>query len=369
MDFAASVGDAERAGLEAALEVSGLLDAWLSPDGRLQSGADGKPILDVQALPRGACKAPLGAWLQAAVPDGCAVPAATVSAVLAGIACAADDPGDCEAWIAPDGRFRLGALAGAWAKPEAVYIGFAARAAARARRLAAIAERLQQLAAELAEVAVGRRRSWSATMPRPPRNGGWRPPTTRCGRPTSSPRRARAMPRRRASASPRPTSATARRSRRCGARSSSSPPMPPTSGCRPPPRRCPRWRTRWTTTSKPRPASARPPANCATPCRSCSASGIGAQEALDDLRHCNDRCADARIEAEQADERLAVLRESIGAKVEELRAELSEARSDVTTGEAHAQGGERAAAHLRREPRRRRDERRDGAPDLRALQR
>ena len=73
-----------------------------------------------------------------------------VTAVLAGIACAVDDPGDGEAWIAPDGRFRLGALAGAWAKPEAVYIGFAARAAARARRLAAIAERLIQLAGELA---------------------------------------------------------------------------------------------------------------------------------------------------------------------------------------------------------------------------
>ena len=41
-----------------------------------------------------------------------------------------------EAWVAPDGRFRLGALAGAWAKPAAVYIGYAARAAARARRLA-----------------------------------------------------------------------------------------------------------------------------------------------------------------------------------------------------------------------------------------
>jgi hypothetical protein len=103
VDFPASVGGSERAGREAALEAAGLLGAWLSPDGGLQSGADGKPTLDVQALLRGAGTAPLGAWLRAAVPDGCAVPAATVSAVLAGIACAAADPGDCKAWIAPTG--------------------------------------------------------------------------------------------------------------------------------------------------------------------------------------------------------------------------------------------------------------------------
>jgi uncharacterized protein (TIGR02680 family) len=152
LEFRPSVSASERASIEAGLEVSGLLDAWLSPDGRLQAGDDGSPVLDVQVTERKRCAASLDAWLEAAIPDGCAVPADVVAAVLAGIACAADDPGDCEAWIAPDGRFRLGALAGAWAKPDASYIGFAARAAARARRLAAIDERLAQLASELAAV-------------------------------------------------------------------------------------------------------------------------------------------------------------------------------------------------------------------------
>jgi hypothetical protein len=69
VDFPASVGGSERAGREAALEAAGLLGAWLSPDGGLQSGADGKPTLDVQALLRGAGTAPLGAWLRAAVPE------------------------------------------------------------------------------------------------------------------------------------------------------------------------------------------------------------------------------------------------------------------------------------------------------------
>jgi chromosome segregation ATPase len=59
---------------------------------------------------------------------------------------------DCEAWVAPDGRFRLAALAGAWTKPAAVYIGHAARAAARVRRLADIAGRLREIAGELTAV-------------------------------------------------------------------------------------------------------------------------------------------------------------------------------------------------------------------------
>src|SRR4029077_4108461 len=57
-------------------------------------------------------------------------------------------------WIATDGRYRLGALSGAWGKPAAVYIGHAARAAARRRRLAEIARRLAQLSDELAAVQV-----------------------------------------------------------------------------------------------------------------------------------------------------------------------------------------------------------------------
>jgi uncharacterized protein (TIGR02680 family) len=72
-----------------------------------------------------------------------------VDGILAGIACADQDPIESEAWVSPDGRFRLGALAGAWDKPAAVYIGFAARAAARTRRLAEIAGRLTQIADEL----------------------------------------------------------------------------------------------------------------------------------------------------------------------------------------------------------------------------
>src|ERR1700704_2398982 len=90
--------------------------------------------------------------LPAAPPADSAVPAALVERLLSGIACTDDDPADSEAWVAPDGRFRLAALVGAWAKPAAVYIGHAARAAARKQRLADVAGRLTQIADELIAV-------------------------------------------------------------------------------------------------------------------------------------------------------------------------------------------------------------------------
>jgi len=141
VDFRQHVGASERAGLEAALEAAGLLDAWVTPDGRLQA-ADGSPLDDTHWLERPRQSASLAVWL---TPANGAVEPARLKRLLEGIACTLDDDGLAESWIAPDGRFRLGALAGAWHKPQAAYIGYAARAAARARRLAEIARRLQEI--------------------------------------------------------------------------------------------------------------------------------------------------------------------------------------------------------------------------------
>ena len=152
VDFRDRVTAPERAGLEAALETAGLLDAWIWPDGRLEPAVDGAPLYDTRVLARKNSSPSLADWLEVTVPADCAVPADIVARVLSGIACGGDDPIDGEAWLAADGRFRLGALAGAWGKPVAVYIGHAARAAARTRRLAEIADRLAQLSGELAAV-------------------------------------------------------------------------------------------------------------------------------------------------------------------------------------------------------------------------
>jgi uncharacterized protein (TIGR02680 family) len=143
LEFATEVDDGQRAGLEAALEASGLLDAWVAPDGSLQAADGGTLPLDTQIVKRAAQRVSVGAWLRPA--DGSSVPSDIVEQVLNGIASGPQDPLDVEAWVSPNGRFRLGALTGAWTKPMAVYIGFAARAAARAQRLTEIAQRLAEL--------------------------------------------------------------------------------------------------------------------------------------------------------------------------------------------------------------------------------
>ncbi|MCD9005748.1 TIGR02680 family protein [Luteimonas sp. XNQY3] len=153
VDFQPQLDADERAGLEAALEASGLLDAWLSPQGELV-GDDGRLLLDSQWQRRAAVAgASLSEALLPTPPQDCGVAADTIAAVLAGIAYGAQDRPEAESWLAPNGRFRLGALAGAWAKPAASYIGHAARERVRRERLDAIALELAQLDAADAELA------------------------------------------------------------------------------------------------------------------------------------------------------------------------------------------------------------------------
>lgn len=145
VDFRPELGAAERAGLEAALEGSGLLDAWVAPDGSL-ADADGAPLLDSSWATRGpATGENLHNAMVPTVPDGSNLTSDLVVGLLRGIATGTNDAGTTESWLGLDGRYRLGALAGAWRKPHAVYIGHTARERARALRLEAIAQRLVQL--------------------------------------------------------------------------------------------------------------------------------------------------------------------------------------------------------------------------------
>lgn len=144
VDFRDHVIEAQRAGLEAALEASGLLDAWVTPDGRLHTREGVEPLHDTQLFERPDRNASLAAWLE---PAG-SVDAGLVARLLEGMVCTPVDDGTEETWLSPDGQFRIGALAGAWSKPVAAYIGYAARAAARARRLEAIALRMHELERE-----------------------------------------------------------------------------------------------------------------------------------------------------------------------------------------------------------------------------
>ena len=144
IDFQPQVPSGQRAGLEAALEAAGLLDAWVSPDGQLQTGAGGLPLADTQWVARPVHTSSLGAWLVPETSAGTVVPASVVARLLEGIACSPADDASAEAWLSPDGHFRLGALSGHWHKPAAAYIGYAARAAAREQRLEELAALLAQ---------------------------------------------------------------------------------------------------------------------------------------------------------------------------------------------------------------------------------
>jgi uncharacterized protein (TIGR02680 family) len=149
IDFHQRVGEVERAGLEAAMEASGLLDAWVSPSGEIELKRGDGELLDAQVLARHTGEPSLAEWLAPAVAADCVVPPEIVSRLLVGIACTEADAGTSESWLSPFGRFRLGALSGAWKKQAAEFIGFSARAAARARRLSEIEAALNDLSDKL----------------------------------------------------------------------------------------------------------------------------------------------------------------------------------------------------------------------------
>jgi len=144
VDFAANLSAADRAGLEAALESSGLLDAWVTPDGSLLD-PDTQDVLltaDVPAPGRG-----LTTVLCPTVDTSTEMSPETVSAVLAGIGYGESD---FAAWVEASGRWRLGPLRGAWTKLSAEYVGAGAREQARRRRLAVLTEEITAAEAEVA---------------------------------------------------------------------------------------------------------------------------------------------------------------------------------------------------------------------------
>ncbi len=136
-DFRDDVRDADRAGYEAALTAAGLLDAWVTPDGKLLAAG----VHDVALLAGNAVDGPsLADVLRPAIdpgdPRAAKVAPAVVNRVLVGISSA---PGGHAAWVSSDGCFGLGPLAGAAHKAAAEHVGQGAREQARRRRLAELA--------------------------------------------------------------------------------------------------------------------------------------------------------------------------------------------------------------------------------------
>ncbi|GAB3687713.1 TIGR02680 family protein [Nocardiopsis oceani] len=150
VDFADHLDEGERALLEAALEASGLLDAWVGPDGALTD----PDTHDVHAVPGSPVTGEhLGTLLHPAIdpqdPDARAVGPDTLRALLAGIGAGPDSAAATR--VGTDGSFRVGALRGTWVKDTARYLGEGAREQARRDRLARIEQELRELAHRIEE--------------------------------------------------------------------------------------------------------------------------------------------------------------------------------------------------------------------------
>jgi len=137
-DFAAELPAQERGPLEAALEEAGLLDAWISPDGKPYEG-------DSVLLPEPVDCPSLAQLLRPAVGQT-GIDPDRVAAVLASVAL--EGPLSVQ-----PGSFRLGPLHGRHAKSVPEFIGAAAREARRQAQIAAAQTEQAELEGELAVLA------------------------------------------------------------------------------------------------------------------------------------------------------------------------------------------------------------------------
>lgn len=157
--FRDEVSAEARSGFEAALEAAGLLDAWVTPTGELVDSRTHDVLFRPAAGP---AHAGLNQVLRVEIDSTDAAASVItpdlVQYILGGIG-GVENQGDT--WIAADGRWQHGLLRGAWMKPEAEYIGHAARESARRRRidelqstLAQIEETIAQIGCEQASISV-----------------------------------------------------------------------------------------------------------------------------------------------------------------------------------------------------------------------
>ncbi|HEV2342726.1 MAG TPA: TIGR02680 family protein [Actinocrinis sp.] len=148
--FADGVADHEAAGLEAALDAAGLLDAWVGPaDAQVDAG-------ESAAWLRIGPPAPGPSLADVLVPDTAAgeqspVAPERLTAILRSVAISSDLAAH-PAVVTADGRFAQGVQVGAHAKPHAEYIGATARQRRRQARIAQCEARLATLAARLTEL-------------------------------------------------------------------------------------------------------------------------------------------------------------------------------------------------------------------------
>jgi uncharacterized protein (TIGR02680 family) len=154
VDFTDEVTVADRAGLEAALEAAGILDAWVSSDGQLLAAGTHDVLLGAGTPVAGNLTEVLRPAVDPADPRAAMINDGSLRDLLASIGLGAAGGGDT--WVDVTGRFRLAVLDGSWSKSDAAYIGRGAREAARRARLAALRAELVTVEADLTRLRVAR---------------------------------------------------------------------------------------------------------------------------------------------------------------------------------------------------------------------
>lgn len=145
IDFHPDVAEPDRAGLEAALEAAGLLDAWVLPGGGLLDVSNDVAL----AVAEPAAGRRLSELLR---PDGDGVPAGVVQGVLGAVGLGDTASVSSGVRVDVDGSFQAGPAVGRFAKQSAQFIGAAARERNRVRRLEEVMELLDGLAQREAEL-------------------------------------------------------------------------------------------------------------------------------------------------------------------------------------------------------------------------
>ena len=143
-DFQPHLSDAHSTGLEAALEAAGLLDAWISPDGKISLTAMlVDTFLQIEADPPATLQGPTLADALCLDADSHEVSEAVMQQVLRQIGLG---HGAGRHWVSLDGSWQMGPLQGRGEKPASEFVGTRSREAARQRRLNEIAAERDRLA-------------------------------------------------------------------------------------------------------------------------------------------------------------------------------------------------------------------------------
>jgi uncharacterized protein (TIGR02680 family) len=147
-DFADALAEDERAAVEAALQSAGVLDAWVFPDGTMQTDDD--VVLGPAGPQLGAS---LAAVLEPSVGLEEAVGADAVLAVLGRIGWG--ESSGAALWVDHTGCWGSGPARGSWSKDRAEFVGAGARERHRREMIASLRTRAEELEADH-DAAVGR---------------------------------------------------------------------------------------------------------------------------------------------------------------------------------------------------------------------